>query len=70
MRARDHRLDLALEILEPVVEHLDQLEIEDRIQVHHLHHVTHDRVAIREQADRVDHRNRIVEHAQQLMEAE
>ena len=70
MRSRHHRFDLALEVLETVVEHLDQLEVEDRVQVHHLHHVTDDRVAVGEQPDRVDHRDGIVEDAQQLVEAE
>ena len=61
MRALDHRRDLALELLEAVGEHLDQLQVVDRVQVHDLHHVTDDRVALGEEAGRVDHRHRVVE---------
>ena len=68
--AVDHRLHLALEVLQAVGEHLDELQVVDRIEVHDLHDVADDGVAIGEEAGRIDHRHRIVEHAQQLVEAE
>ena len=70
VRAVEHRLDLALELVETVGKHLEQLQVVDRVEVHDLHHVTDDGVALGEEAGRVDHRHRVVEHAQQLVEAE
>ena len=70
MRTVDHRAHLALELVETVIERLEELQVVDRIQMHDLHHVADDRVARREKSGGIDHRHRIVEHPQQLVEPE
>src|SRR5690606_25832993 len=67
---RDHRLDLSLEVLEPVLEHLDELQVVDRVEMDDLHDVADDRVPLGEEPRRADHRARVVEHPEELVEAE
>ncbi len=70
VRARDHLGELSLELVVPVGEHAEELEVVDRVRVHDLHEVADDAVARREEPDRVGHRRRLLEHAQELVEPE
>ena len=66
----NHRFNLALELVDSVRKHLEQLQVVHRVEVNHLHQVTDDRFLVRQEAGRIDDRHRIVDKAKQLVKME
>ena len=52
-----------LQLFEPTGDHLDELAIVDRVQVHDLHDVADDGVAVGKETGRVGQRDGVIEHA-------
>lgn len=67
VRAREHLFELPLELVEAALVRAQQLQVVQRVGVHHLHQVADDHVGFGGEPDGIYHAGRIVEHAQQLV---